>query len=392
MSVNWGDSLIIKSKNENISPKIRNKMWHSIIEPNSIKELVGNSESISDIDNWFLNRMLGVDEKNCLLIHGPSGIGKTSSVKILAKKNGFKLVHTHADIQRTCQKMSNLIQKVSIYGKSGILVLDDAETYIYETSGTKYLSKLIKGNRNLGIIIIVNEIDASLESIRDVSSVVKFDHLSGQDTYKIFQRISSRVNKFCYIPPFASYLISDGLSGSVMQALNHLQLLYQDTKTPVIGKNKRKRSSITSLVNPQTKSKKDSGIHLWANTYRRSTIDHIVSEKDDITKTMMNMNKDFISFIGKNVFSEYLNYFGNGSKNSIGDMEKCISYMSLSNSYRPDGHGDKLYGTENMSRWVDDDMNFVVYTLGAINCLKHRKKYSNTIHVKKTRKRFVYYD
>ena len=142
------------------------------------------------------------------IIHGPPGTGKTTAVKLLAKENGFQLVDTKADTPRTCQKMSNIIRKVSIYGEKGILLLDDAETFISETSGTKYLTKLIKSNTyKFGVILIINQIDTSLENIACISTVVKFDKLSAKDTYNIFQKITSRVSKFAMVPPFASYII-----------------------------------------------------------------------------------------------------------------------------------------------------------------------------------------
>lgn len=384
MDVNWGGSLILDKKNDDNIIPIQTRMWHSIIEPKKVSDLIGNKDSISDIDKWFK----GGRSNKCLIIHGPPGTGKTTAVKLLAKENGFQLLDTKADTQRTCQKMGNNIRKVSIYGKKGILLLDDAETFISETSGTKYLTKLIKSNTyKFGVILIINQIDTSLENIACISTVVKFDKVSAKDTYSIFQRITSRVRKFSMVPPFASYIISNGVHGSITQSLTHLQYIYQDLK-PIVH-NKKKRKGV-KLIDPQAKSKKDSGIHMWANTYKRSNIDHILADKDDFMDTMMNMNKDFMKVFSKNLYRDYLYYFGNSSISSISAMDNCISYMSLANTFRPENHKDRLYDTENHNRWVEDDMNFIVYMIGSLNILKGRKKYGIDRH-KKNRRVFNYY-
>lgn len=385
MDVNWGGSLILDKKHDDNIIPIQTRMWHSIIDPKKVSDLKGNKKPISDIDKWFKSKNIS---NKCLIIHGPPGTGKTTAVKLLAKENGFDLVDTKADTQRTCQKMGNILRKVSIYGEKGILLLDDAETFISETSGAKYLSKLIKTNTyKFGIVLIINQIDASLEHIACISTVVEFEKISAKDTYHIFQKITSRVSKFSMIPPFASYIISNGVNGSITQSLTHLQYIYQDLK-PIVHNNKKRKS--VKLIDPQTKSKKDSAIHMWANTYKMSNIDHILSEKDDFMDTMMNMNKDFMKVFSTNLYRDYLYYFGNSSIYSISAMDKCISYMSLANTFRPENHKDRLYDTENHNRWVQDDMNFIVYMIGSLNILKGRKKYGINRH-KKNRKVFNYY-
>lgn len=387
MDVDWGGAIVVKSKPQVGKSINESKLWTSLIHPKKVSDIVGNSSQIEEITNWFVRRQFGRQQSKCLLIHGPSGVGKSSIVDLIARQNGFSLVHTHADIQRTCQKMNNLFKKVSIIGKSGVLVLDDAETFIQETSGTRYLSKTLR-SMDYGIIIIVNEIDSSLENIRDISTVVKFNKLSQRETYKLFRRVTAKVSEHSYVPPMASYFISGGSVGNILQSVNQLQLLYQDTKKPILNKNKRKRT-ICTLDRPQVKSKKDCGIHMWANTYRRSSIDHILSE-EDVSDTLMNMSKDFLGNLGNNVYREYINYFGNGSVSSIEDLERCISHISISDTHRPEVHDDRLYNGENSSRWVEDDLNYVIHTIGSLNILKGRKKYPEMTNVvKKNKRKFI---
>lgn len=389
MDVDWGGAIVVKDKQVENKNSKESRLWTSLLRPKKVSDIIGNSSQIEEITKWFLNRQLGLRSK-CLLIHGPSGVGKSSIVDLIARQNGFNLVHTHSDIQRTCQKMNNLFKKVSIIGKSGILVLDDAETFIQETSGTRYLSKILRSVDYIdyGIIIIVNEIDSSLENIRDISTVIKFNKLSQSETYKLFRRMTTKVSEYSYIPPMASYFISGGSVGNILQSVNQLQLLYQDTNKPILNKNKRKRT-ICTLDKPQVKSKKDCGIHMWSNMYRRSSIDHILAE-NDVTDTIMNMSKDFLGNLGNNVYREYINYFGNGSISSLEDIDRCISHISISDTNRPEAHDDRLYHGENSSRWVEDDLNYVIHTIGSLNILKGRKKYPEmTNTVKKNKRKFI---
>ena len=380
MSVDWGNTLIINHKKQNEIPN-KYKLWTEIIAPKSIKDIVGNKDAINKINNWLIERQCDPNKKSaCLLIHGPCGVGKSSAIDILSKRNGFNVIHTYADIQRTPQKMEALFREVSILGDSGILVLDDSESFIKETSVIRPLARMFRdNNRNknrLTVVIICNKIDVSFKVIKDVSETVEFEPLLYNNIYNLFRKVSSMVSTFCYIPPMDSYMIATHTTGNATQAINQLHMMYQGTPFP--KKNAKKKRKVKANV-----FKNDKALHMWCSTYKQSSIECFINDKD-VLESISNMNRDFLNNLGNNLFREYIHYHHNSNIETMNSICKCIDNMSYADIKRPENHEDRLYSTENSERWAEDDVVYLIGINNGIHNLMGRKKDKWTI--KKTKK------
>lgn len=391
MSIDWGNTLVIKNKKR---PEINNKykLWTELVAPKCSSEIVGNEDAKLKINNWFLERQCDPDKESaCLLVHGPSGVGKSTTVDILAKRNGFNVIHTYADIQRTPQRMDALFREVSIIGDSGVLVLDDAESFIKETSVMRPLAKIFRDSKKniknktktrLNVVLICNEIDASFKVIRDVSETVEFEPLVYNNIYSLFRKISSKVSKFCYLPPMASYVIATQTIGNATQAINQLQLMYQGTPFPAEYRKRRKLSKNKNKA-LDSSSRKDNALHMWSSTYRQSSIECFVND-ENLLESMTNMNMDFLNNLGKNLFTEYILYYHNSTLETMNSIYKCIDCMSSADIKRPENHEDRLYASENSERWAEDDMNYLIGIHNGIHNLMGKKK--DKWSTKKTKK------
>lgn len=393
MSVDWGNTIVIKHQKP---PEVDKKyqLWTEIIAPKSVSEIVGNKNSIFKINNWFLERQCDEEKKSaCLLVHGASGVGKSTTIDVLSKMNGFNCIHTYADIQRTPQRMEALFREVSIIGDSGVLVLDDAESFIKETSVMRPLSKIFRDcNKNksdckrnrLTVVIICNEIDASFKIIRDVSETVEFEPLSYNNIYSLFRRLAYQVSNFCYLPPMACYIIATQTIGNATQAINQLQMMYQGTPFP---KKKRKKLEVSdSNIKKHalaSSSRKDNALQMWCSTYKQSSIECFLNDKD-LLQSMSHMNRDFLNNLGKNFFKEYINYYHNSSPDTMKSISNCIDCMSSSDINRPEQHEDRLYTSENSERWAEDDMGYLIGIHNGIYNLMGKKK--DKWSIKKTKK------
>lgn len=380
--MSWGGTVIIKNKSRTlVDPKYQ--LWTDIIKPVTRKDLVGNSSSISYINDWFIERQCEKRKMNeCLFIKGSSGTGKSSTVRVISGINGFTCVYTYADIQRTPQCMESLFREVSIFGDSGVLVLDDAESFLKETSIMRHLVKMFKrdasitGNRVI-VVVICNEVDSSFSSLQDVSSVVEFNPLVSQDIYKLFRRVSSKVSGFCYIPPMDAYMIASSCTGNATQAINQLQLLYQGTieYKKKNGKRKRKLCRV---------DRRDDSLKMWVSTYKNSSVDCFVKDQD-LMESMVNMNRYFLDNLGVNLHKEYLKYYHNSSMETMVSISTCIDNMSLADINRPEDHEDRLYNGENAQRWSEDDLGYVIGIHNGLRCLIGKNQ--GAISNKKQRRR-----
>jgi DNA polymerase III delta prime subunit len=80
----------------------RTEVWTEKYRPQNIEDLVGNSQQISEIDNWFnayKNRDPSI--KRALLFSGPPGLGKTTLAHAVLIKYGFKVKEYNASDVRS---------------------------------------------------------------------------------------------------------------------------------------------------------------------------------------------------------------------------------------------------------------------------------------------------
>jgi len=95
--VSWNNSIQIKKRKKFDDIPDEDKLWTNLITPRSIPDLIGNTEAIDQIKNFFH----GAEENRlgsaCLFLHGESGTGKSTSVSVVAREMGFHTVHTYGE-------------------------------------------------------------------------------------------------------------------------------------------------------------------------------------------------------------------------------------------------------------------------------------------------------
>ena len=391
MSVKWSNCLTVNKK-KHIEIDDRHKLWTDLIKPKCIDDLIGNKSQLKEVNDWFVDVQMDTSESSrCLFVHGNSGVGKSTSVSLIAKKNGFTPLETYANIQRTPQKMESLYRELSIIGDQSVLILDDTESFLKETSVVKTFTKMFKNKekkngRRIICVIICNSVDKSLNTLKDCCESVEFENLNPNDINIIFRNLSRKVMKFCYIPPMASFLVSSKTSGNITQAVTQMQFLYQNTPFPVIKRNK----NTNKRLKLDQSSKNDTSFQMWVTTYKQSNINCFIGE-DNLLDSISKMNKSFLDNLSNNLFNEYLNYFQNSTVETMNSISKCTEYLSLSDINKVEFHEDRLYESENINRYSEDEIGFIVGIYGGLSKLSGRKK--NTWQSKKprrTRMKFEY--
>jgi len=399
MRVNWGGSIVVKSKyNHDTNPN--KDIWTDVINPKKVSSIIGNGKALSQIQEWFVKKQCD-DTSEVLFVHGPSGVGKSSAVKNIGNESGFKLVHTFADIKRTPSHMESLLNEVSML-EGGVLVLDDFESFLKETSSLKYISKLFRDShlhkKRILLIVVCNDVDTSFIPLKRISTCVEFDKLTPGNISTVINRLANGTRGSCYIPPMDAFFMASHSAGNATQVINQIQFMYSWTEDPPpVGKRKRIIKNIDKsqkLQKIDSKSKNDSSTRMFFTVYKSSSIDGFLRD-DQLLESMDTMNRDFLEMLGSNVHMEYPKYFHNGTIDSLESMSSCMDNISLSDSNRPEVHEDGMYESENAQKWVEDDMNFVVCIHESLSHLKDRSLSSDTKHIvnpynKKRNTRFRY--
>lgn len=389
----------VKLKHSNVADP-RSHLWTDVVCPLITRRetMEGNRDAIQGIREWLVTKKSGH-----LFVHGPSGVGKTTAIRLLSEECGFKTVHTFADVQRTPQKLDSLLSEVSMV-EGGILILDDFEAFLRETSSIKYLSKMIRGSSNsTRLVMVCNEVDSTFLSLSRVSTCVEFKPLDSDNISNIISTVSSKTRGVCHIPPMDAYFLASHTSGNASQIVNQLQFVYAWTVPPKpVGKRKRNTRNTrgpdqNKLQRLDPKSKKDSSSKMFFTVYRSSSIEGFLKD-DRLLESMENMNRDFLEMLGKNLHVEIPKYFhhhDDETPESAHAISDCLENLSLSDSCRPEVYEDGMYDTENSEKWVDDDMNFVVCVHESLSILKTRRmtdKFKNVTNPynKRRNPKFVY--
>ncbi len=142
-------------------------------EPKSLKEILGNKMQILQIRNWLREWKKG----SALILNGPPGVGKTLSVKLLAKELGCELVESYASDDRSASsiKESLLIasRQRSLFYTRKLFLIDDAECI----DSAKPVIDVIKSSEFPVILITSDPYDRKFYNIRKYCKIVKFQRI-----------------------------------------------------------------------------------------------------------------------------------------------------------------------------------------------------------------------
>lgn len=154
------------------SNKTMSTSFTATYKPSSLKEVIGNKNSIATLSEW-LSTWSNRKEKSALVV-GPPGIGKTTAVHLLAKQFGYAIAEYNASDTRSVSMLRGLLGLGMKRLRKEIIVMDEVDGFTtQERGGIGELASLIR-KTNIPIICIANQLVPKLAPLQKVSLVVKF--------------------------------------------------------------------------------------------------------------------------------------------------------------------------------------------------------------------------
>jgi len=99
-------------------------MWTDIYRPQKVEQMIGNEDARLAVMKW-LSRW--IDGSRPLLLVGPSGVGKTTLVQVLARKFDYDLIEMNASDTRNREDLETLIMPMfnntSVSGRTIVIIL-----------------------------------------------------------------------------------------------------------------------------------------------------------------------------------------------------------------------------------------------------------------------------
>lgn len=384
--VAWNSAIQIRKRfsTENADTATASALWYQAASPTGHQELVGNEKAIRQIDDWFSKALASTETSACLFLHGESGTGKSTAVDMIAQKYKFETVTTYADRSRTPARLEGVVREAGVHGHRGVVVLDDFEIFLEETTSLRVLSKLLRQLLSTGdarisdqsrsrclFIIISNSKHKHFGSLQDISTTVHFERLHQSELNKILNRLAWRVRRHSYVPPMACYLSSISSSGTITQGVQQLQLLYAGNSQPdFLRRPSRKKQKKPGHTNSH--SHRDCISYLWSDIYTDKILEHLVDTNfhgGRVIDRLRSFERGRLDIVGGQLHEEYARRM-----TCVEQLRDVAESISMSDTNRPESHDDALYDGENSDNWSENDMSFVSFVTCGVLAIKGQKR------------------
>jgi replication factor C large subunit len=190
-------------------------------KPKNLSEIIGQRSLVEKILQWIENWQ----PKKALMLYGPTGIGKTLAVELIAKENGFNLI----EISPSDDNLNSYVKEVllpsskegSIFGKRLILI-DDIDS-ISDRGLVAELIKLIKESAGPVIITASNPYAEKLRTLKTYCTLVKVDRIRSNSIEKELKRIAD-IEKIAAGDEMIRRIACDS-DGDIRSAINDLEVI-----------------------------------------------------------------------------------------------------------------------------------------------------------------------
>ena len=141
--------------------------------PKSVSDIIGHKEQINQITSWLQSWENGLPVSRGVLVTGPPGIGKTTTVHLIAETLGYKVTEYNASDSRSVSVLRGLIALGIKRLVKEIIVMDEIDG-LSERGGVGELADIIRKTRT-PIICIANEKPPKLRPIINACIDIKFN-------------------------------------------------------------------------------------------------------------------------------------------------------------------------------------------------------------------------
>ncbi len=171
-------------------------MFNEEYRPRSFKEIHGQNKPLKDIIAW-LNTW--PNDKKALLIHGPSGVGKTVAIYVIKNEMDLDLIELNTSDTRNAETISRIVGNAAsskaLFSTKKAILIDEADNIKgrSDIGGIRALAKVIQETEN-PIILLANDPYKLPISIKDLCNIIRFNSLRSASIRNRLKEIVTAAN------------------------------------------------------------------------------------------------------------------------------------------------------------------------------------------------------
>ncbi len=196
------------------------------LRPETVEEVAGQKHLLSE--GKILRKIIESGQLPNLIFYGPSGVGKTTVARIIAKNCGKKLCYLNATTASTADIKEIIGSIGTVDAMGGILLYLDEIQYFNKKQQQILLSYIENGDITLIAATTENPYFYVYNAILSRSTVFEFKTLSAEDISEVIKRgvsiLSKEEGRSIALSDQNALKISRAAAGDVRRALNMLEL------------------------------------------------------------------------------------------------------------------------------------------------------------------------
>jgi replication factor C large subunit len=155
--------------------------WIKKYEPKNSHEIIGQDEAVKYLKEFITNPKKR--KKKAIILYGPSGNGKTSSVYAFAEEFNLELIEVNASDFRNKDSIESTIghssRQMSLFGKSKLILVDEIDGLSghEDRGGILAITKVIEDSAFPIILTSNNPFDNKFSALRKKCDLLQFNSL-----------------------------------------------------------------------------------------------------------------------------------------------------------------------------------------------------------------------
>lgn len=206
--------------------------WTKKYAPKKSFEVQGQNKAVEEVKTFIQNYK--DQKKKALLIYGPTGCGKTSSVHAIANELDLELIEINASDTRNTNSVEKTIgnasKQMSLFMKPKVILIDEIDGVAgrEDRGGLSSMIKIIKQSSFPIILTANNPFDSKFSSLRKECETVEFKRLAYTSVCSYLKKICEKEGIDADTDDLKS--LSRRLGGDLRGAITDLQTLTNKTR------------------------------------------------------------------------------------------------------------------------------------------------------------------